>query len=75
MNIEDDYKKRIGKFLESRIDILDNRYSYESDKVIRQGIRELITNGVYTIKQLQRYALSEELVFIPEKFIEQCARS
>lgn len=75
MYFTEDYKKRIGKFMSKRIDILDNRYGYESDLVIMQGIRELITNGIYTIKELQRYALSEELVFIPYKFIEQCVRS
>lgn len=75
MNFEEDYRRRIGNFLSKRIDIIDSRYGYGSDKVIRQGIRELITNEVYTIKELQRYALSEELVYIPEQFIKQCVNS
>lgn len=75
MNFEEEYRRRIGKFLSQRIDILDSRYGYGSDEVIRQGIRELVKNGIYTTKELQFYALTEELVYIPEYFIKQCVNS
>ena len=68
----DDYRKGIGKFLENYIDIVVDGYSYDNEEVIKQGIKALIKEGIFSAEELQRAALKECRVLIPIDFINKC---
>lgn len=71
----EEYRKRIAKFLSKYIDINDSRLGYGDHKVIRQGIKALIKNNIFSVRELQIQAGKEADVLIPAEFIEMCMRS
>lgn len=73
MKMSKDYRKRISEFIAKYIDVVDG-YRYDEDDVIRQSIDILISENVFSIKEMQKQALREHSIIIPEKFIRQCIR-
>lgn len=69
-----EYRKRVAKFLSKYIDILDCKVGYGDDKVIEQGIKALIENEIFSVRELQKQAVKEANVLIPADFIKMCAR-
>lgn len=72
--MSEEYRKRIAKFLSKYIDIRDCKIGYGDDRVIRQGIQELIKNDVFSVRVLQKQAIKEAGVLIPADFIIACVR-
>lgn len=70
----EEYRKRIAKFLSKYIDILDCKVGYGDDEVIKQGIKALIENDIFSVRELQKQAVKEANVLIPTDFIIMCAR-
>ena len=68
----DDYRERIGKFLKNYIDIVVDGYSYDNKEVIKQGIKALIKEGIFSAEELQRAAIKECHVLISLDFINKC---
>ena len=68
----DEYRKGIGSFLSNYIDITADGYGYDDENVIKQGIKALVKEGVFSAKKLQKRALNESSVLIPLDFINKC---
>ena len=68
----EEFRKRISKFLSKYIDIIDCKRGYGDDLVIKQGIRALIENNIFSVRELQIQAGKEADVFIPAGFIKMC---
>lgn len=71
-NMGDEYRKRIGNFLSNYIDITSDGYGYDNEDVIRQGIKALINEDIFSAEELQRAALIRDCVWIPLDFINKC---
>lgn len=71
----EEFRKRIAKFLSNYIDVLDCKRGYGDNDVIRQGIKALIKNDVFSVRELQKQAIKEADVLMPAEFIEMCVRS
>lgn len=72
--MSEEYRKRIAKFLSKYIDIQDCRIGYGDDRVIRQGLKALIENNIFSVRELQKQAVKEANVLIPADFIIMRAR-
>lgn len=72
--MSEEYRKRIAKFLSKYIDIQDCKIGYGDDRVIRQGIKALIENDIFSVRELQKRAVKEADVLISANFIVMCAR-
>ena len=68
----EEFRKRIAKFLSKYIDILDCKRGYGDDLVIKQGVKALIENDIFSARELQIQAGKEADVFIPAEFINMC---
>lgn len=71
--ITENMREKMGCFLECYIDVVDES-PFSDSVVIRQGFKELINNGIFTEKQMQKEILRESCVFLPLDFIRACAR-
>lgn len=71
MNMES--RKRIGKFLEYYMDIVDPSANYSDEDFIEQSFEQLINEGLFTTKELQKELLSTANVLVPIDFLEYCA--
>jgi hypothetical protein len=70
--MDEEFRNRMAEFLSKYIDITDNRYGYGHEKVIRSGIRELISSGLFTVDGLRREFAKSSGLIIPTKYITDC---
>lgn len=68
----EEFRKRISKFLSKYIEILDCKRGYGDDLVIKQGIKALIENNIFSVRELQIQACKEASILIPADFIKMC---
>ncbi len=71
MNISDDFRNKLAGFISEYIDAI-NGGKYTDDDVIRQSIKILITENVFTIESLRKQALKDHQILIPESFVKEC---
>ena len=70
--MSEEYRKRIGEFLQNYIDITDTKreWQYSDERVIYQGIALLL--GIFTAEELKREMLKEVGVIISDEIIDKC---
>lgn len=73
MNMSDDYRKSLSEFIAEYIDVKAG-HRYDEDEVIMESIDLLISNDVFSVKEMQKQALKDYSIIIPERFIKQCMR-
>lgn len=71
MEMSYEFRKRMADFISEYIDTI-NGGKYEDDDVIRQSIRILITENVFTVEELRKQALKDHYILIPKQFIREC---
>ena len=71
MEMTNDYRNKIADFISEYIDTI-NGGKYTDDDVIRQSIKILIAEKVFTVDGLRRQALKDYEIIIPENFIRNC---
>ena len=71
-NMSEEYRKRIGEFLQNYIDITDTKreWQYSDERVIYQGIALLLS--IFTAEELKREMLKEVGVIISDEIIDKC---
>ena len=52
--MSDEYRERIAEFLSQYIDILDCKLGYGDERVIRQGIKLLIEQNIFSKSGLKK---------------------
>lgn len=72
MIMSEEYRKRIADFILGFIDIADCKRGYSDDDVIRQSIKALISNEIFTVASLQEEMLRRNAVFVSKEFIIAC---
>lgn len=71
MNISDDFRNKLAGFISEYIDTI-NGGKYTDNDVIRQSIKILITENVFTVESLRKQALKDYQILIPKSFIREC---
>ena len=70
--MSEEYRKRIGEFLQNYIDITDTKreWQYSDERVIYEGIALLLS--IFTAEELKREMLKEAGVIISYEIIDKC---
>lgn len=69
--MSDDFRNKLAAFISEYIDTI-NGGKYTDDDVIRQSIKILITENVFTVNGLRKQAIKDYQILIPESFIRKC---
>lgn len=70
----EEYRERLADFVSKYVDLKDNRFGYGHDKVIRQAVKMLIDEGIFTKESLIKAAAKQCGVIIPGEFIDECIK-
>lgn len=70
--MSDEYRERIAEFLSQYIDVLDCRLGYGDERVIRQGIKLLIEQNIFSKKQIKKELMRQQGIVLTDGFIEKC---
>ena len=62
--MEDIYRTLLGEYLEDYIDI-NPKYCYSDLEIIKRGVAELINQGIFEARELQKDILRKKSVFLP----------
>lgn len=62
--MEDIYRNLLGEYLEDYIDI-NPKYCYSDPEIIKRGVAELINQGIFEARELQKDILRKKSVFLP----------
>ena len=71
MNMSDDYRKNLSKFIAEYIDVKAG-HRYDEDIVIKASIKMLISESVFSVDGMRRQALEDHSIIIPKEFIREC---
>ncbi len=71
MDMSDDFRNKLAAFISEYIDTI-NGGKHTDDDVIRQSIKILITENVFTVESLRKQAIKDFQILIPASFIRKC---
>lgn len=69
--MSEEFKRRAGKFIAEYFD-KEPKASYEDERIIKEGIRILIHDNVFTKKELQKETMKKYNILITSTLLEEC---
>ena len=70
--MSDEFRERIANFISIYADITDCKLGYGDEKVIRQGIKLLIEEKIFSVSGLKKELMRQQRIIVSDDFINEC---